>query len=53
MRGKDVGDDANEDEASYITKSDLDDFFKKSKFNGFVPRSDKTDFFSLFAKLFK
>ena len=53
LRGKDAGDDGCEDDASYITKKDLEPFFKNKSFVGFAPHKDNKDFYTVFGKLFK
>ena len=53
MRGKDVGEEAKEEDASYLTKKDLQEYLEKKKFKGFKKTPENDDFFSVFSALFK
>ena len=52
LRGKDVGDEATEDDCSYLTKKKLDRFFQNNCFAGFAMSGQGNDFFSVYGELF-
>jgi DnaJ family protein A protein 5 len=53
LRGKDVGEEMDESDVSYLTKRNLQEYMEKGAFKGYAKTKNGDDFFSVFSGLFQ